>query len=89
MTGTQIDEAYNQLFSSIDREMRRLKQVLTEQQMKSEGERLKKIQVKPETNLGKKIDFIFFSSQSELEGEKRKNLSEEQMSEQEREESRQ
>jgi hypothetical protein len=46
MTATQIDSAYNDLVSSIDRESRRLKQALAEQEMKDEGERLKKIQVK-------------------------------------------
>jgi len=44
MTGTQIETSYNELFSSIDRETRRLKQILVEQQMKDEEERLKKIQ---------------------------------------------
>jgi hypothetical protein len=46
MTATQIDNAYNDLVSSIDREFRRLKQVLAEQEIKAEEERLKKIQVK-------------------------------------------
>jgi hypothetical protein len=46
MTATQIDNAYNDLVSSIDREFRRLKQTLAEQEMKDEAERLKKIQVK-------------------------------------------
>ena len=45
MTATQIETGYNELVSSIDRESRRLKQVLAEQQMKDEEERLKKIQV--------------------------------------------
>lgn len=45
MSGTQIETSYNELFSSIDRETRRLKQILVEQQMKDEEERLKKIQV--------------------------------------------
>ena len=46
MTATQIDTNYNDLVSSIDREFRRLKQVLAEQEIKEEEERLKKIQVK-------------------------------------------
>lgn len=41
----QIDNTYNDLVSSIDREFRRLKQVLAEQEIKEEEERLKKIQV--------------------------------------------
>ena len=45
MTATQIDDAYNDLVSSIDREFRRLNQTLAEQEMKEEAERLKKIQV--------------------------------------------
>lgn len=45
MTSMQIDNAYNDLVSSIDREFRRLKQVLAEQEIKEEEERLKKIQV--------------------------------------------
>ncbi|CAF3308813.1 unnamed protein product [Rotaria socialis] len=44
MTATQIDNAYNDLVASIDREFRRLKQVAAEQEMKDEQERLKKIQ---------------------------------------------
>jgi hypothetical protein len=46
MTATQIEDAYNELMSSIDREFRRLKQVLAEQEMKDEEERLKKIEVR-------------------------------------------
>jgi len=46
MTATQIETAYNELMSSIDRESRRLRQTLAEQEMKDEEERLKKIQVK-------------------------------------------
>lgn len=45
MTSMQIDNTYNDLVSSIDREFRRLKQVLAEQEIKEEEERLKKIQV--------------------------------------------
>ena len=45
MTSTQIDNMYNDLVSSIDREFRRLKQVVAEQEIKEEEERLKKIQV--------------------------------------------
>lgn len=45
MTADQIDDSYNGLVSSIDREFRRLKQALAEQEMKEEAERLKKIQV--------------------------------------------
>jgi CHASE3 domain sensor protein len=55
MTSTQIDNTYNDLVSSIDREFRRLKQVLAEQEIKEEEERLKKIQVK--TN---KMNHYFF-----------------------------
>jgi len=51
MTATQIDNAYNDLVSSIDREFRRLKQTLAEQEMKDEAERLKKIQVKRRISL--------------------------------------
>lgn len=46
MSSTQIENTYNDLVSSIDREFRRLKQVLAEQEIKEEEERLKKIQVK-------------------------------------------
>jgi hypothetical protein len=46
MTATQIESAYNELMSSIDRESRRLRQTLAEQEMKDEEERLKRIQVK-------------------------------------------
>jgi len=46
MTATQIDDTYNELVSSIDREFRRLKQALAEQEMKEEAERLKTIQVR-------------------------------------------
>lgn len=46
MTAAQIDSAYNELVSSIDRESRRLRQVLAEQEMKNEEERLRKIQVR-------------------------------------------
>jgi hypothetical protein len=46
MTSTQIDNTYNDLVSSIDREFRRLKQALAEQEIKEEADRLKKIQVK-------------------------------------------
>lgn len=45
MTAVDIESAYDELVSSIERESRRLKQALAEQQMKDEGERLKKIQV--------------------------------------------
>ena len=45
MIGIQIDDAYNDLFTSIDRESRRLKQLLAEQELKGEEERLKNIQV--------------------------------------------
>jgi hypothetical protein len=51
MTATQIETAYNELVSSIDRESRRLKQVLAEQQMKDEEARLKTIQVKKNYSL--------------------------------------
>lgn len=46
MSATQIDNTYNDLVSSIDRDFRRLKQVLAEQEIKEEEERLKKIQVR-------------------------------------------
>ena len=45
MTADDIESAYNELVSSIERESRRLRQTLAEQQMKDEEERLKKIQV--------------------------------------------
>ena len=45
MTATQIDNAYDDLLSSIDREFRRLEQKIAEQKMKEEQERLKTIQV--------------------------------------------
>ena len=45
MIAADIESAYNELVSSIERESRRLKQVLAEQQMKDEEGRLKKIQV--------------------------------------------
>ena len=54
MTAGDIDEAYNGLVSSIDRESRRLKQILAEQQMKDEEERLKKIQNELEREKTKK-----------------------------------
>jgi len=46
MTATQIDNTYNELVSSIDRQFRRLRQTLAEQEMKDEEERLKAIQVR-------------------------------------------
>jgi CHASE3 domain sensor protein len=46
MTATQIDDTYNELVSSIDRQFRRLRQALAEQEMKDEEERLKAIQVR-------------------------------------------
>ncbi|CAF1657741.1 unnamed protein product [Rotaria magnacalcarata] len=48
MTATQIDNAYNDLVASIDREFRRLKQVVAEQKMKDEQDELKRIQSKLE-----------------------------------------
>ena len=45
MAANQIENIYNDLVSSMDREFRRLKQVLAEQEIKEEEERLKKIQV--------------------------------------------
>lgn len=51
MRGVDIENAYNELVSSIDRESRRLKQILAEQQMKDEAERLKSIQVKHSSHL--------------------------------------
>ncbi|CAF0806431.1 unnamed protein product [Adineta steineri] len=55
MTSVQIDNAYNDLVTSIDREFRRLKQVLAEQEIKEEEERLKKIQVELEREKNKKL----------------------------------
>jgi hypothetical protein len=55
MTSAQIDNTYNDLVSSIDREFRRLKQVLAEQEIKEEEDRLKKIQVKT-----KNLIIVFF-----------------------------
>ncbi|CAF0722947.1 unnamed protein product [Adineta ricciae] len=56
MTATQIDDAYNDLVSSIDREFRRLNQTLAEQEMKEEAERLKKIQKELENEKSKKFN---------------------------------
>ncbi len=93
MTATQIDSAYNDLVSSIDRESRRLKQALAEQEMKDEGERLKKIQVKTKLTY---IYIQFFNKyikisniQKELEREKAKKLDEDKRFEQESDEFRQ
>ncbi|UJR27958.1 hypothetical protein I4U23_009216 [Adineta vaga] len=55
ITGAQIDNAYSDLVTSIDREFRRLKQVLAEQEIKEEEERLKKIQTELESEKKKKI----------------------------------
>lgn len=46
MSASQIEDAYNEVVSSIDREFRRLRQALAEQKMKEEQENLKKIQVR-------------------------------------------
>jgi len=59
MTSTQIENTYNDLVSSIDREFRRLKQVLAEQEIKEEEERLKKIQVKKNENIIFEISFNY------------------------------
>lgn len=45
MRGVDIEQAHTEVLTSIDREFRRLRQTLAEQQMKDEEERLKKIQV--------------------------------------------
>ncbi|CAF1034350.1 unnamed protein product [Rotaria sordida] len=55
VNSTHIDNAYNDLVSSIDREFRRLKQVLAEQEIKEEEERLKKIQMELEREKKKKL----------------------------------
>ncbi|CAF4984142.1 unnamed protein product, partial [Rotaria sp. Silwood1] len=55
MNSTHIDNAYNDLVSSIDREFRRLKQVLAEQEIKEEEARLKKIQTELEREKNKKV----------------------------------
>jgi hypothetical protein len=58
MTGSQIENAYNELVSLIDREFRRLKQVLAEQEIKKEEELLKKIQVSLSLMNGSRCDRI-------------------------------
>jgi septum formation topological specificity factor MinE len=45
MEAIQMDNAYNELFADVDRESRRVKQILAEQRMKDEEQRLKQIQV--------------------------------------------
>ncbi|CAF3259292.1 unnamed protein product [Rotaria socialis] len=55
MKVANIDNAYNDLASSIDREFKRLKQVAAEQDIKEEAERLKKIQVELEREKHKKV----------------------------------
>jgi len=45
MRAVDIEQAYNDVLGSIDREFRRLKQTIAEQNMKDEEQRLKKIQV--------------------------------------------
>lgn len=60
MTAIDIDNAYDELVSSIDRESRRLKQVLAEQEMKDEAERLKKIQVRRKLRVIKMKNMMFF-----------------------------
>ncbi|CAF4334117.1 unnamed protein product, partial [Rotaria sp. Silwood2] len=54
VNSTYIDNAYNELVSLIDREFRRLKQVLAQQEVKEE-EHLKKIQMELEHEKTKKI----------------------------------
>lgn len=63
MSSGQIDVAYKDLVSSIDREFRRLKQVLAEQEIKEEEERLRKIQV----GRTKKTFETFFQSKNSKE----------------------
>ncbi|CAF1462018.1 unnamed protein product [Adineta ricciae] len=55
ISAVRIDSAYNDLVTSIDREFRRLKQVLAEQEIKEEEERLKKIQMELESEKKKKL----------------------------------
>ncbi|CAF4171515.1 unnamed protein product, partial [Rotaria sp. Silwood2] len=55
MNSTHIDNAYNDLVSSIEREFRRLKQVLAEQEIKEKEEGLKKIQMELERERKKKL----------------------------------
>lgn len=86
MTGTQIETSYNDLFSSIDRETRRLKQILVEQQMKDEEERLKKIQVKKNFLVSSRWNVRLKTFQNELQREKTKNSDEEKRFEEEKEE---
>ncbi|CAF2121889.1 unnamed protein product [Rotaria magnacalcarata] len=56
MTATQVEDAYNELVSFIDREFRRLKPALSEQGMKNEQERLKRIENAIENEKHKKIN---------------------------------
>ena len=51
MTATQIDESYHEVFSLIERETRRLNQILAEHKMREEASRLKVIQVKQREKL--------------------------------------
>ncbi|CAF4623128.1 unnamed protein product, partial [Rotaria sp. Silwood2] len=81
MTSTQIDDAYNDLVSSIDREFRRLKQALVEQEMKAEQERLKTIQGELESEKHKKIDEDKRSEQEKEEFRQRSVIAQRQREE--------
>ncbi|CAF1109907.1 unnamed protein product [Adineta steineri] len=74
ITPSEIDDAYNELVSSIDREFRRLKQVLAEQEMKEEAERLKKIQSELENEKNKKTNEDKRSAQDKEEFQQRSAL---------------
>ena len=54
MNAEQIDAGYNDLVNLIEREFRRLKQIIAEQENKAEEERLRKIQV---DQIIERIDF--------------------------------
>ncbi|CAF2825003.1 unnamed protein product [Rotaria sp. Silwood2] len=81
MTSTQIDDAYNDLVSSIDREFRRLKQALVEQEMKAEQERLKTIQGELESEKHKKINEDKRSEQEKEEFRQRSVIAQRQREE--------
>ncbi|CAF4877025.1 unnamed protein product, partial [Rotaria sp. Silwood1] len=81
MTATQIDDAYNDLVSSIDRELRRLKQALAEQEMKDEQERLKRIQSGLEHEKHKKLDEDKRSEQEKEEFRQRSAIAQRQREE--------
>ncbi|CAF0726267.1 unnamed protein product [Didymodactylos carnosus] len=56
MSSNQIENAYNDLFSAIDRELRSLKQILEQQKVKEEQDRLHRIQNELERERNKITD---------------------------------